>query len=144
MPSMSASINASGGIQSGPAAFLFSVFCFCFTLWYSSIINGPDGMSRMSKMILISSSGWVMIGSFPDKFLKCSCHLLRRSCLLFPLMMPLFYIFCPVRLLISCQINLCWFVWWTNSTFCSMSVISSCCTLLYLSCKNRFCSSSNS
>ena len=86
MSSISASINTSGGIPWGPATF--PVTSFCFTLWYSSTVNGPDGMSRLSKMVLISSSLCVIIGSFPSKFLKYSWHLLRRSCLWFPLMMP--------------------------------------------------------
>ena len=59
------------------------------------MVNGPDGMSRLLKMVLISSSGWVIIGSFPSKFLKSSYHLLRQSCLLFPLMMPFFAIVLP-------------------------------------------------
>ena len=77
MSSKSHYLNTSGGMSSGPAAFL--IFDKNFTFLNSSIENKSLLISRASKMVGTSSSGSSASGGLPRSFLKWENHVLTHS-----------------------------------------------------------------
>ena len=95
--------HTSGGISSGPAAFLFLIFLR--TESDSFWVNVPSLMSNCLLIILVIGS-CVTFGGFPSRFSKCCFHSFILSCWFAAFNFALVVLFLQLTSFIVCQANL--------------------------------------
>ena len=92
--------HTSGGILSGPAAFLFLIFLR--TKSSSSWVNGPSLMSNCLLIILVIGS-CVTFAGFPSRFSKCCFYSFILSCWFAAFNFALAVLFLLLTSFIVCQ-----------------------------------------